>query len=1096
MKKKIATISLLLLGAAACMAFAGCKDKEEGMIPPAAEEGVSISLSTSAMTMDIYDELSLRAVTNSEEEVVWATSDSTVVTVEDGVLKSAGKLGTANITATVEGKTATCAVTTQIQSIPELTLSVETITLNKLLDEEFTVISTLTYNGTDISEEYPVTWAISENGTNGVAELTSVESGNAIFKALTIGETEYVAFVRMGGNIVSKSVSVRTIELSTVYSVLGTTPCDNGFRVELFTYEGQRECTPIVEAHDLLSGEKTVLNYEWTCEDDCVALLDGTIVARRAGEAVLTGTCDGYEDLTLYVDVVKPTVRIEDDFGFVLESKGTTAPSIEIASLNLIGTVEGVWYDGQNLFVSYDSMAQKVTLDGAKLPMASAKLGKQTLTVETDRLNYKVDATLYTKIFSEKEEFSNFGKYALTKDGVYDGYYILGNDIDVSGLQNVLTPFYNTYNDGLKYGFRGVLDGCGYALDGCSVAGTSNNALFGGVLHEFGVIKNILFTNVSLGGNASVISAFLYGSLQNVYFSFDSISAEANGSAICGAWKQGANPRIESCFVDYGNVRIDAPNYYPTTKQYSNMHTIYTMARGTYTTTNANNGSSVLNGKHYDSYAKIIADGSAQKAFAAWDNQFWDISLGVPFPKSIVNDVKEIANQSIVLQGSETVNGRPTLNAYTGEKMALEYSNDGYMSVTVSPEAKAAGITVKGTSVNLPDIGDGKLAGDYEITITSDFAPDNQLVFVLRVMEVNRINYRNGEAQEVDLDMQINSTASGTAKTAKANESKAVTFDLEKADVGELFAVKLNGVNLSDLSNFTLNGDELTILVKQFGTDIYGEQKLTVYTKNGNAYSAFEINLLLVTKYLTSEQELLNATKYAYQGGTVWAGYFKLTTDIDCNSATMSGFKGLFSSGKINADQARNGNENGFKGVFDGDGHVIRGYKSGTQLNGFFGATLSASSIVKNVVFTEAEVLVTNAGVIAALTFGTLENAYIEVVNVANNANAGAIAGVWDAGAKPVNKRVFIDYRKAGELNAPAFYPTTKQYSSTDVIYTLVSGDYCHSNSSSSEIWNGVHFATAEQMKNNLSAQAQFNAWDSSFWTVQDGVPTPKSLAS
>ena len=81
----------------------------------------SITLDKTKLVMDSGDSASLKATVlpaeASNRAVVWTTSDKTVATVSDGVVKAINA-GTATITATTEdgGFSATCAVTVETPS--------------------------------------------------------------------------------------------------------------------------------------------------------------------------------------------------------------------------------------------------------------------------------------------------------------------------------------------------------------------------------------------------------------------------------------------------------------------------------------------------------------------------------------------------------------------------------------------------------------------------------------------------------------------------------------------------------------------------------------------------------------------------------------------------------------------------------------------------------------------------------------------------------------------------------------------------------------------------------------------------------------------
>ena len=111
-----------------CIIFA-CSPKEEPITPdnpkpePKKEVAVSgVSLSQTSVTLAVGESANLGAAVSpsnaTDKNVSWSSSDASVVSVSDGKL-TAVKDGTATITATAGGKTATCTVTVVKGGFPE-----------------------------------------------------------------------------------------------------------------------------------------------------------------------------------------------------------------------------------------------------------------------------------------------------------------------------------------------------------------------------------------------------------------------------------------------------------------------------------------------------------------------------------------------------------------------------------------------------------------------------------------------------------------------------------------------------------------------------------------------------------------------------------------------------------------------------------------------------------------------------------------------------------------------------------------------------------------------------------------------------------------
>ena len=88
-----------------------------------------VTLDKIEATLNLEETLTLHAtVENSEETIVWASDKESVATVSNGVVTAIGA-GKANITATVEGVTATCVVTVKDPNAPAWTLVTNASTL-------------------------------------------------------------------------------------------------------------------------------------------------------------------------------------------------------------------------------------------------------------------------------------------------------------------------------------------------------------------------------------------------------------------------------------------------------------------------------------------------------------------------------------------------------------------------------------------------------------------------------------------------------------------------------------------------------------------------------------------------------------------------------------------------------------------------------------------------------------------------------------------------------------------------------------------------------------------------------------------------------
>ena len=188
---------------------------------------------------------------------------------------------------------------------------------------------------------------------------------------------------------------------------------------------------------------------------------------------------------------------------------------------------------------SYSISAGKLTLN--KDFVQSLDMGEINLTIITNDNSYYLSATVVTKVITKASDlqliFANEQWLGTDEDGratTYDGYFVLGNDIDATG-----TTIYSTYNWSGYYdsasrvleGFQGVFDGCGYTIKGLTVNArldvrtSSNSDLYsGGVFGTIGVngvVKNVAFVDVTTDAMYNAVGGIamnLFGTLDNVFF--------------------------------------------------------------------------------------------------------------------------------------------------------------------------------------------------------------------------------------------------------------------------------------------------------------------------------------------------------------------------------------------------------------------------------------------------------------------------------------------------------------------------------------------------------------------------------------------------
>ena len=147
----------------------------------------SVTLAPTELNLIVGGSATLKATVNPDNatnrDVTWSTSNDKIATVENGVVKGVAP-GTATITATAGGMTATCKVTVALAVVPVESISLDQTQLKLYVGDHMTLKATVApSNATDKA----VTWksddetvATVDNGT-----VTAVGEGEATIKATT-----------------------------------------------------------------------------------------------------------------------------------------------------------------------------------------------------------------------------------------------------------------------------------------------------------------------------------------------------------------------------------------------------------------------------------------------------------------------------------------------------------------------------------------------------------------------------------------------------------------------------------------------------------------------------------------------------------------------------------------------------------------------------------------------------------------------------------------------------------------------------------------------------------------------------------------------
>ena len=251
----------------------------------------SVSLSQSTAEMLVGETIRLTATVlpddAKDKSVIWASSKTSVATVSSSGEVTAVAEGSATITASAGGKSATCTVTVSRKDVPVASVSLSQETAEMFIGETVQLKATVL---PDDAKDKSVTWASSKQSVATV-------SGDGLVTALAEGTTTVTASAGGKSATCTVTVSKKNIPVSSV-------TLD---RYSLALVEG--EYTVLVAT--VSPSDATDKDVEWSSSRPAVASVDGngTVRALAEGETVVTASAGG-KSATCTVTVSKKVIEV------------------------------------------------------------------------------------------------------------------------------------------------------------------------------------------------------------------------------------------------------------------------------------------------------------------------------------------------------------------------------------------------------------------------------------------------------------------------------------------------------------------------------------------------------------------------------------------------------------------------------------------------------------------------------------------------------------------------------------------------------------------------------------------------------------------
>lgn len=1085
MKLKKSIVITLVLALVSLFAVVGCSPKPTPDPEPTPEPApaATITLDKVKAELDVYETLVLTATKeNTDAEIVWSTSNASVATVADGTVTAVAE-GSVTITATAGEASAKCEVTvTNSHTAPVLRIERDSVAVAK--DGSYELAVTTLWKGEPINETVEYTWTVGEDQPDDVAAVETTATG-ALIKGLKYGETEFYVTANVRGTKLIKKVAVKVCNLDISFEVGGLTPSAGAYVANVALVDTETDRTTLDIDVKVYNKGTLVPDavIEWTNSDDSKATIAGnTVTAVTEGETLLVGTYDN-NDIKVLVKVYRPEIALPERI--MLES---AVGSFTVDS-PLEGSITGARLGGKEIASSVDGAT--ITVNKENFPSKAQDMGEQELIIDTDKAVYTAVADVYTKVLRTADDVMTWNDVAYEVDSAntyWGGYFVLGNDIDMAGkaykgrfyYANMFytegpsawsaKPEYSgiTFRDGKTGGFRGVFDGQGYAIKNLTIS--QGNDSFVGQIAEGGVFKNVVFTGAKITSDwgAGLVSVGGIGTIENVYAEITEMkqgNSNADKNGVFYAQDSMSGAKVNNCIAVFNCTTPTDPTRFTGLGSY---HLGYGILNGVYaigldSSLAIRTLSSAGAGDSYGAYAGYGALYASGIDFSEWEDNFWRVVNGVPYPKSLALPAATTPAATI----DETVGAGTTVGI---RDLGV---ND---VVRLSDEAAALGVTVDGNKIVIPaSVRNGTV---ISFTVYNVFDATKSVELTSTVVESKTVAI-NGKTDVVIEDGATFTVNFGDQKDEVEGEVSIATID------GKTFTTATYADGVLTLDTATLKS-------------LYGEKHMSVMFNKMNGaviekVTVVEITLDVTTMVIRTEADLNRFLEVAKENkiGASWAGIYKLANDITCTGT----YNGISGSGD---PRGAFGTAAGFNGTFDGQGHTIYNINIGGSQTGF-ASYLGQHGTIKNVSFVNARYTCVGGFITSSLA-GTIENVYINIAESEDNAgtwgNARAAIASDNYGQGRINK-VFVEYSTPLAEGATTGYPmwhVNLGYGCINGVYAVGVDKFGYNEAHDGE---GDKYGVYADYAALRTAAVNFSDWNGNgFWTVVDGVPVPAKFTA
>ena len=1108
MKKRAWVPILMAVLLSIAVVFTGCNKNGTEPPPEPTPEPAAVRLDTNSIELDVYETRRLTAtVTGTEAAVVWSSSDDEVATVQDGLVTAVSE-GEATVTARAGDARAVCVVTVyNSNTAPVLQIDRNSVYVEKGKSQSVTV-QTL-WKGNPIDETVDYTWQ-ADNDYSGIVSIA--KNGDTFeFTGIEYGTVDLTVSATVRGVLLAGNIRVRVYNADIAFKVEGLTAVEGGYTADLakLAYEEhvtEKSFTVTVTEKGTIVPDAAI---EWTIEDPSVVTLsDGTLTAGAEGSTRVVGTYQN-NDVVIYVTTYRTPIATEEvyleTYKLAPKVKGVPTTDGQTDALTFTSEFEGnvtsVMLGGVDIFKSYDKASKTLHIDTDALPTETNAMGEAEFVVNTDVAVYTPSrAQVVTMAIRNTDDFNKMGEVAAnqtadwTNDSSgtakpyhWDGYFVLANDVTYNGTYTsfcswatlggieVHNPDATTegWSSGKANGFQGVFDGNGYTVTGLELASSDQNNAGGifGILAQGSIIRNVSFVDFKHTVGSGYLCSSGIGTIENVYLrcleqSGGRDNNDKNGLLYASDVEVGAvvkNVFIETVLASdtdnyaIGSVR-EGYGIYKGVYAVGSTHATRLIAEG--------NGTKNVLGA-YSNYAELAA---ADIEFLSWENDFWRIVNGFPYPKNL--ELPEVSTAA-------------TYDEYMPLGGECAVSIDKRAVIELSDEAIQSGVTLNGNTIVAPN------------TLTSG----STIGFTVRSV------FDNNSTNSYSVTIVTNQTDALTDRqrvVAYGTDKNTFTVDLSSLDSvadTEVYMVSLDGAVFTtktwDPSAKTLTLDKATLL------KYWGECDVTAVFahESGDTYDKFitvTIPLTIVTQVISTPDEFKNWNKVANDvaGGGIgqYAGYFELGDDIE-----YEGVYPTFWTWTEGRDDWSDADKYGFSGTFDGCGYTVKGLTLESGNNCSIFGVLKAGTVIKNIAFTDYTGGKNSAGLCIS-SKGTIENIYIECIahdGGSSENQRGSFFGLWRAYPEAKVRHCLVEVKFSGANDLPYMLAIGNVYEGTgslDGVYVIGMTDnlvnITNTQSGTQNVYGGYADYAAF-----VAGDIDCTDWSTDFWAVSDGgIPYPNRL--